>query len=597
MSDIDEIKARVDIVDVVSGYLPLKKAGRNFKSTCPFHTEKTPSFVVNPERQSWHCFGACATGGDVISFVMRQEKLEFGDALRTLADTAGIKLQPSSSRRTAKNERLYRLNQEAVRFYRQVLESDEGAEARRYLESRGVDADTAASFEIGLSPRGRDGLKAHLSSLQFDIDLAVEAGLLRRGDDSQTRDFFWGRLMFPIHDRRGRVAGFGGRSMDGSDPKYINTAAGPVFDKQATIYALHKAADSIREQDEAVVVEGYMDTIAAHQHGYPNVVASMGTALTERQVGQLKSLATNFVLALDPDEAGQEAVLRSLEASWRVIDRFRIGRGNRAIYRQEPLSLKIASLPDGLDPDELIRGAPERWEAVIGAAVPYMEFMIPAIIAKHDISNAAGKGEAAEAVAPFMASVSNAVEQDQYMQLAAQQLDVRREALEAAIGSARAVGRRAPERRSATATHQSTSLDDDKMDRLGDYVLSLLLHRPEFREQSQDLLPEYLQTTESRIVLSSLRDNDTVDELRESLDESLQDHFEYLTGIDLGPIDLRSAEEALKQGIERLEQRHFKELQLSRLASEDSAIPLPREFEGEFVSYNSRLKRSDSRRS
>ena len=528
---------------------------------------------------------------------MRQEKLEFGDALRALAERAGIKLERSSGTRTAKNERLHRLNQEAVRFYRQVLESDEGKEAQEYLKGRGVDGHTAASFEIGLSPRGRDRLKAHLSSLQFDVDLAVEAGLLKKGDDGKVRDFFWGRLMFPIQDRRGRVAGFGGRSMDGSDPKYINTAATPVFDKQATAYALHKATDSIREKDTAVVVEGYMDVIAAHQHGYANVVASMGTALTERQVGQLKSLASNFVLALDPDEAGQEAVLRSLEASWRVIDRLRIGSGSRTIYRQEPLSLKIASLPEGLDPDELIRSTPDRWEAIIEAAVPYIEFMIPAIIAKHDVSSAAGKGEAAEAVAPFIASVSNAVEQDHYMQLAAEQLDVRREALEAAIGSVRAGGRRSQERRSPATTPRSPALDDDKVDRLGDYVLALLLHRPEFKELSQDLLPEYLQSTESRVVLSSWRGANTVDELHGSLDESLEEHFEYLTGIDLGPIDHKSAEEALKQGIERLEQRHFKELQLSRLASEDSSVPLPKEFEGEFVGYNARLKRSDLRRS
>ncbi len=230
MSVVEDIKARLDIVDVVSGYIPLQRAGRNFKARCPFHAEKTPSFVVNTERQSWHCFGACSTGGDAFSFVMRQEKLDFGEALRTLAQKTGVELGQRGER--DRGDVLFRVNQEAARFYQETLRAQEGRVALDYLTERGVDYKTASDFQLGASPRGRDGLKSHLTSLGFEIEDAVKAGLLRRNEDGTIRDFFWGRLMFPIHDRRGRVTGFGGRSLDGSDPKYINTAATSVFDKR-----------------------------------------------------------------------------------------------------------------------------------------------------------------------------------------------------------------------------------------------------------------------------------------------------------------------------------------------------------------------------
>ena len=281
MSIADDVKSRLDVIDVLSGYVALTKAGRNYKAICPFHTEKTPSFIVNPERQSWRCFGACADGGDVISFVMRREKLEFGEALRLLADRAGIAI--SDKRDSAKLDAVSRANQTAAAFYQDVLETDEGKAASKYLTERGLDEPTIRAFKLGLSPRSRDGLRRYLETHGVDLDGAVEAGLLLRREDGGLRDFFWGRLMFPIADRQGRVVGFGARAMDDSTPKYINTARSPVFDKSTMLYALHMAAPSIRESGTAVVVEGYMDVIAAHQHGFRNVVASMGTSLTERQ--------------------------------------------------------------------------------------------------------------------------------------------------------------------------------------------------------------------------------------------------------------------------------------------------------------------------
>ena len=440
MSIFDDVKTRMDIVDVVSGYVSLQKAGRNFKAPCPFHDEKTPSFIVNPERQSWHCFGACSTGGDIFSFVQRADNLEVGEALRSLAQKAGVELPRSGGGglSTSRQELLYQANGLAAKFYEDLLSSDQGKKAKKYLDERGVNASATKQFELGLSPDGWEGLKSHLLTLGVDEDVAVEAGLLRRNDPpqaGQTRDFFHGRLMFPIHDSRGRVAGFGGRSLDGSDPKYINTAATPVFDKRRTLYGMHLASKSIKDSNTGVVVEGYMDVIAAHQHGYTNVVASMGTALTEDQVGQLRPMATNFVLALDPDVAGQEATLRSLESSWRVIGRRSAGRSTAAgvLYQRDPIVLKIASLPEGRDPDELIRHDTKAWEDIIENALPLMDFLIPTVARRFDVNSGQGKAQLRDAVFPLIAATENFFDQEKYIEQLAGAMHVTVEQLKSSL--------------------------------------------------------------------------------------------------------------------------------------------------------------------
>ena len=596
MSVVDDIKARLDIVDVVSGYVPLQKAGRNFKARCPFHSEKTPSFVVNPERQSWHCFGACSTGGDAFSFVMRQEKLDFGDALRMLAEKTGVELQRRGEERE-RGDVLLRVNQETARFYQETLEAPAGRRALDYVKERGVDRKTAEAFQVGASPAGRNELKSHLTSLGFDVEDAVRAGVLRRDDDGSARDFFRGRLMFPIHDRRGRVAGFGGRSLDGSDPKYINTAATSVFDKRAMLYGLHRAAEAIRARNTAVIVEGYMDAIAAHQHGYHNVVASMGTALTERQVGLIRSAAETFVLALDPDAAGQEATLRSLESSWRVFERQKVADSRRsvgALYQGRRLDLKIAALPAGQDPDTLIRESPEEWERLVDAAVPFPDFAIPAMASRYDLASDTGKAQAAETLIPLVTATSNAFEQERLFRMLAQALDVSEEALEASIGRPR---RPAPTRRAAEPPPDAalSPLAADRGDPLEEFTLKLLVKRGELRPLADDLSPEHFRRTENREVFTCLRDCTTIEELRDRLDDSLNEHLDYLTRIDSTKIDpatigLSSAEAALEQSMRRLEQRRLREIQESLLASDDERLPPPRDLEPQIIGVNTRLR-------
>jgi DNA primase len=596
MSVVEDIKARLDIVDVVSGYIPLQRAGRNFKARCPFHAEKTPSFVVNTERQSWHCFGACSTGGDAFSFVMRQEKLDFGEALRTLAQKTGVELGQRGER--DRGDVLFRVNQEAARFYQETLRAQEGRVALDYLTERGVDYKTASDFQLGASPRGRDGLKSHLTSLGFEIEDAVKAGLLRRNEDGTIRDFFWGRLMFPIHDRRGRVTGFGGRSLDGSDPKYINTAATSVFDKRTILYGLHRAIDAIREQDTAIIVEGYMDVIAAHQFSHANVVASMGTALTERQVGLIRSAAGTFVLALDPDTAGQEATLRSLESAWQAMDRVQVAQSRRsvgALYQTQRLDLRIAALPAGLDPDKLIREDAAEWARIVGDAVPYMDFYIPAKARQFDLATTQGKSDAAEAILSGFTSTINPFEQERLFRMLARVLDVAEADLRASIGTFRPSGpsqrmRETADRRRGEAGPALSPLIGDRRDTLEEFILGMVVDRTELWELATHLDPDYFRRIENREVFTCLQDCSTIEELRERLDDSLRDHLDYLAQIDLEPIDRPSAQAALEQSARRLEQRHLQEIQEGLLASDDESLPPSRDLEEQIIGVNARLK-------
>ena len=595
MSVVDEVRSRLDIVDVVSGYVPLKKAGRSYKATCPFHTEKTPSFVVSPERQTWHCFGACSTGGDAFSFVMRKEDVEFGEALRLLADRTGVDLRPARQGTAEQYEALYRVNQEAASFYQRALASPEGSRASAYLAERGVDEAARTSFKLGFSPSVRNRLKTHLHSLGFDLEHAVEAGLLRREDDGSVRDFFWGRLMFPIQDRRGRVIGFGGRSLDGSEPKYINTAASPIFDKRANLYGLHLAIEPTRESNTAVVVEGYMDVIAAHQAGFPNVVASMGTALTERQVGMLRAAAGRFVLALDPDVAGQEATLRSLEASWKVLERHQVGSGFRAVgamFQARKLELAIAALPTGQDPDTLIRRDPGEWKRTVAEAKPYVEFMIRAIAARYDLIQPRGRAEAAEVLAPVITAAGSAIEQEHYFQLTADALGVSRQALEASIGGPSATRRpsRGGRARAEPAPSGSSPVASEGRDYLEEFILSLLLRWPDLRDATSGVTSDRFHGIENRELFTSLQSCSTIDELRGSVDVSLHDRLDYLSGVNNGPGDRQSDANALDESLRRLEQRHLRELQESMLASGDAAEPPPKTLEEPIVSINTRLR-------
>ncbi len=565
MSLLDDVKARLDIADVVSGYVTLAQAGRNLRARCPFHTERTPSFYVFPERQAWRCFGACAEGGDAISFVMKLENVEFRGALRTLAERVGVPLpKPRAQRQVSP---LHRANDAAARFYHErLVSSPEGAQALAYLEERGVTRETAAAFGLGLSPVGWDELRGHLAAQGFQDDLLVEAGLLQRSPAGGVRDLFHGRLMFPIRDADGRTAGFGGRSLDGSDPKYLNTPRTSVFDKSSILYALDAAAESIRLEGVGVVVEGYMDALMAHQYGFRNVVASMGTALTSSQVEQLKGLGRHYVLALDPDVAGQEATLRSLETSWQVFRPPARSGGSARTGRSagRDVRLRVALLPAGRDPDDLIRHDPDGWRRAVEDAADLVDFLFETLPPRYDLDTPEGKLALAERLGGVILSAEDTAGQDRQLERLEGVLGVTRGVLDEALqlrrrALLRGAGR---DRRGAREDVQgyAAPFARSSRDPLEEYTLALLLQNPSLWGAAEAAAHDYFQRSENREVYRAWAGCGTISELRVSIDPDVMEHLEALLNRTLPPMDLRELPQALSHCLRRMEERRLREL-------------------------------------
>lgn len=385
MSVVDDVKARLDILEVVSGYANLHKAGRNYKALCPFHQERTPSFIVFPDTQTWRCFGACGEGGDIFSFVMKAEGWDFSEALRELAKRAGVELAPAhpdQARQQEAADRLRGIVEEAARYFHQrLLDAPDAQLARDYLVRRGLNDQTITTFVLGYAPDDWRQALHHLQMLGYSQDDVIEAGVATRGDKGSVYDRFRHRLMIPIHDGRGHIVGFGARALDKeATPKYLNSPQGPLFDKSHLLYGLDMARRTIRESETAVIVEGYMDTMQAHQAGFTNVVAQMGTALTEDQLRQLERYARRLILALDPDTAGINATMRGLNVARETLDgEQRVTFDPHGMMRYTGLlemDIRVVSLPGGQDPDDLIRENPRAWDALIAHAVPVADYVI-----------------------------------------------------------------------------------------------------------------------------------------------------------------------------------------------------------------------------
>lgn len=422
MSVSDEVKQRIDIVDFISRYTPLKKTGTTYKGLCPFHSERTPSFVVFPHTGTWHCFGACGTGGDLFAFLMRKENLEFREALQLLAREAGVSLEEDEGDRSqSRRAQIYEVNEAAAAYFQEVLRHHPGAQAARdYIQRRAIDDATRDRFQLGYALDSWSGLRDHLAARGFAIDLQREAGLLKHNEDrDSTYDAFRGRVIIPIRDRMGRIIGFGGRVLDDSQPKYLNTAETPVFHKSHVIYGLDMAYEAIRTEGRVVIVEGYMDVIAAHQHGFTNVVACMGTALTPDQLQQLQRYTTTFVLALDADSAGQQATIRGLNQARQALTRVRKPTVTATGLRMEErlgAALYIASMPEGRDPDDVVRQDPDLWRQLVAEAKPLVDFYFDVIAGQMDLRSARGKGAAVAELAPLIAELDDEIEREHYIQ-------------------------------------------------------------------------------------------------------------------------------------------------------------------------------------
>jgi DNA primase len=567
MTVINEIKQRTDIVELVSDYVPLQKAGRNLKGLCPFHSEKHPSFFVFPEQQTWHCFGACAAGGDVFSFVMKKEGIDFSEALSLLAQRAGITLgspgMPSEPGDEEKEE-LYQINEAAAAYYHHLLlNAKAGEAARSYLNRRKVTLETAKEARLGFSPDSWETAKTYLIGKGYELGKLIEAGLVieKEGD---SYDRFRNRLLFPICDTQGRVVGFGARALDESLPKYINSPQTPVFDKGANLYGIDKAKDAIRRENLMIIVEGYMDVLMAHQHGWRNVVASMGTSMTERQVATAKKLTKNIALALDADAAGQEATWRDAEVLISSLDKkmtpIPLWSGLVKYESVLDAEIKVIPLPKDKDPDEVIRDDPSSWQDLVRQATPLLDFAFRVVADRTDINKAKDKSLAMDRLLPLIHEVKEPVRQAHYVEKLARLIRVDESLIMVALRKARGARKEA---RPSLSPFSSQLLSNP----VEEYCLALLLQYPELHQIAEELSVDHFESSDNRELFIRWQHSRDIPTLKDTLDFSLLEHLDYLLSRTFAaPIreDEKTRCSAFFQCSLRLQERLVRKLEAAR---------------------------------
>ena len=578
MTLIDEVKSRTDIVQVIAETVDLDTSSRSPKSRCPFHAERTPSFFVFPETGSWRCFGACATGGDVFAFVMKRDNLSFKEALHFLADRAGVRYEPREAAKpsgSSSSTGVRDVNGMASAWFKQMLLGSAGEAARRYLEARGISTEIADRRGIGFAPGdGMLTLSSHLRSSRAEAGAVRDARLVVQGPDRNWRDFFRNRVTIAIHDRSGKIIGFGARSLDGSEPKYLNTPQTDLFDKSRVLYGLHWASDAIRQSRRAVVVEGYMDAITAHEHGFNNVVASMGTAVTPEQLRVLSQLvsggesAGEVVLCLDSDAAGQEATLRALETAWREFGAT-VSGGSHGRAAQ----VKVAAPASGKDPDEAIRADAWAWRASLDEATPLIDFIISAYTSRYDTTTGDGKARVVEAAGPLLFAIGNDYDRDAYWTKLAETLQVSPERLRSMVASNgdRGASRRARQRMTGRRLQPVEKISIDQLGAvlssgmeqgLEEHVLSVVLQREELREYVEAVPPEHFLDTANREIFTAWRDLNTLEGLAELLGTEIAEKLDRLVSVQLPPSDHIRRVEGITQCVRRMRERYLRHLVL-----------------------------------
>ena len=420
---VAEIREACSIVDVISGYVSLSKSGSNYRGLCPFHQEKTPSFFVTEAKKIFHCFG-CGASGDVFAFIMKYEKLGFQSATRLLANRFGIalperELTPHQRKQLTEREELYAINEVAAQYYHEVLLNDQrGKKAFAYLHKRGISVPGIKEYRLGFAPEGWQELRNHLRGKKLSLEAAQKAGLLIPKEKGQYYDRFRQRIIFPIFNLANHIIGFGGRVLDAGEPKYLNSPESFIYNKRHNLYGLNAATRFIAQQNAAILVEGYFDLISLHQAGIKNVVAPLGTALTEQQILILKRYTPNIITVFDADSSGEKAMIRSLTP-----------------FLASGISPRMILLPEGHDPDSFIRqyGA-QPFMQLVAAAIPLIDFVLEQAIKKHQITTPQGKIRASEDLIPVLQKITNELERELYIQKVASQLGIKEAYLITQIG-------------------------------------------------------------------------------------------------------------------------------------------------------------------
>jgi len=575
MGNIDDIKDKIDIVELISGYVTLKKSGRNFKALCPFHSEKTPSFFVFPERGTWHCFGSCGTGGDALTFIMKKEGLDFGAALKFLADKAGVKLESRSKEQAKEHglDRLYEINEAAAAYYHDTLTNSKlGEPVRHYLNKRGILKETIEEFHLGLSLDSWEALSRHLLAKGYKVDEMLRAGLVVTREDGGHRDLFRDRLMIPIYSQAGRVAGFGARVLDSGQPKYLNSPQTPVFDKSGLLYGFDHARKAIKDADLAIIVEGYFDVIFAHQLGSRNVIAPMGTSLTDRQIALIKKLTKNITLALDSDAAGEQATLRGLEIARQALSKAVDHRERGWLDGDAKVEggLKVILMPPGKDPDEVMRDQPDEWRRLVGDAIPVMDYFFKSAVSKFDPTADSGRSAIIDRLLPRIMEISDTADKEIYFRKLSKLVGVAENTLLAKAAQIQPTKR---EKGTMAVSVPSSALSRYPLE---EYCLAILLQKPHLRESALALSPEHFEGTENREIFLAWLNNSNVEELQNDLDINLHEYLDKLKSKVLPPAKEGEWEAALADCTRRL-----REQRLRRLKSFEAILISEAESEGD----------------
>ncbi len=557
MSVVDEIKDRINIVEVVSESVKLKKTGKNFTGFCPFHPNtRTPAFVIFPDTGTWRCFGACNEGGDVFGFLMKKEGWDFPETLRYLAGKAGIEIRPQTHRQEAEeqsHQRLRDLLETAVKFYRHnLLQSQSGQSVLEYLNKRNLSNEILEVFEIGFAPDSWDATRTYMLERGHSEQELIDTGLVSQRDSGGTYDRFRNRIMIPIRDARGRMSGFGARIVDPEDvPKFLNSPQTVLFDKGRLLYGLDKSRKAIRSANQAVIVEGYMDVIGLYQAGFKNAVSPMGTALSERQLRLLKRFSRNMILALDPDLAGSRATLRGLNVARETLDRevdpVFDARGLLKKEGRLDADIRVVTLPDDKDPDEVVAEDPEAWTRLLANAKTIVDYVLDVLTEGQDTDDPKVKSSIAAQVMPLIEDVVDSVERETYRQHLARRLRVDERAL---------INWRPREKARSTASRNDPA---QRMDQFGTRVntaplerfcLGLLIQNPELlyridRQlkalQMERLSEQDFSGTENRIIFQAIQRSLAQDVVepsqfwRDILDDSLHEVAEGMS-LDLSQL-------------------------------------------------------------
>jgi len=600
-SPIDEIKERLDIVQVIGNYIKLEKAGANYRAFCPFHSEKKPSFFVSPARQIWHCFGGCSEGGDIFKFVMKIEGVEFGDALRILAQKAGIELKrqtPEYKKWQTERNRLYEICELTTKFFeKQLKESRAGKEAKKYLLERGINEESLKKWRIGYAPDVWQGLSDFLSSLGYQKGEIEKAGLGLSSEQGSFYDRFRGRIIFPVFDLNSQVVGFGGRVFKEKDKKeiakYVNTPNTLLYDKSRILYGLDKAKGEIRKRDCCILVEGYTDVIMVSQAGNANVVATSGTALTPWQLKILKRYSENLLTAFDMDVAGDTATKRGID-----------------LAQTRGFNIKVITMPRGSDPADIVFKKPREWEKLVEGAKSILDFYFKTTFSLSDPKTPEGKREISKILLPVIKRIPNKIEQAFWIQELAKKLEVKEESIEEELKKTKDSSFLyfGPEEEEMEKENLSQTEKKSRKELLEEQILTFILKSPEnldlivekeisfFSSQTLQILTYFKKSKDFPALSSSLANPKKIKVLQKDLSPEFIDLINYLSlKAEVEEFDLKELKEEFKKCLKEIKILEIKN-KLSQFsldikkAEEEKDSPKIKKLLGEFDSCSKSLR-------